>query len=160
MDRMSQGPDGSYHWDCSIDIEYHRKTGRKGLLGILVLCAFVFVLFLAISHGEDFRNDIWIPLLVIGVILVIALPLIFLWNSAGDPHERYEMTEEYVKSGYGKSSIYSQFRKIKEVLVTPRYIEMSGDCKTNRIYVPAEDMDFVREFILERIPDDALIRHG
>ena len=78
-------------------------------------------------------------MLVIGVILVIGLPLLFLWNSAPDPHEQYLMTDEYVKSGYGKSSIFSEFKKTRELLITPKYIELTGPRSSNRIYVPEED---------------------
>ncbi|MBQ6510155.1 MAG: hypothetical protein IJI07_11830 [Flexilinea sp.] len=160
MDRITQAADDSYSWDCSIDRDYHRKTGREGLLGILFLCAIVFFLFLQVSHGTDLNEDLWIPLVVIGVILLISLPLLFLWNSAGDPHERYIMTEDYVRSGYGKSAVYSEFKKTKEVVITGKYIEMIGNYRNNRIYVPPEDMDFVREFILERLPEEVRIRRA
>ena len=152
-------PDGSYHWDCPIDTEYHRKSGRQGLWAVLALCGFVFILFFAISHGRDAAADIWIPLLVTGVILLISLPLLFLWTSASAPHEQYVLTGEYVKSGYGKASIYSEFEKTKEVVITPKYMEMIGKYRTNRIYIPPEDMDFVREFILRHLPDDVKIRN-
>ncbi len=160
MNRIVQEPDGSYHWDCPIDIEYHRNSGRKGLWGILIICTVVLIIFIIISHGTNTRVDIWIPLLVIGVVLMLGLPLIYLWNTASDPREQYVMTEDYVRSGYGKSSIYSEFKKCKEAVVTAKYIEITGNHHRDRIYVPEEDMDFVREFILTRIPDDAVIRHG
>ena len=119
----------------------------------------MFILFIVISHGTIAKSDIWIPGLVIGVILLIALPLIFLWNSAGAPREQYAMTEDYVKSGYGMGSIYSEFKNTKEAAVSAKYIEMSGKYKNNRIYVPPEDMEFVRDFILKHLPEDAVIRY-
>ena len=138
MSKITRDPDGSCHWDCSI----------------------VLIIFFFVSRGTDVRNDLWIPLLVIGVILVIGLPLLFLWNSAPDPHEQYLMTEDYVKSGYGKSSIFSEFKKTRELLITPKYIELTGPRSSNRIYVPEEDMDFVRNFITERMPDGVNIRYN
>ena len=158
MDRITKRPNGNYQWDCPIDKDYHRESGRKGLLGVLILCVAVFSIFLFVSHGNESRDDLWIPLLVIGVILAVTLLLLSLWNSAGDPHERYEMCDDYVRSGYGKSSIYSVFKKTGEVVITEKYIEMIGKYPNNRIYVPPEDMDFVREYILDRIPDNAVIR--
>ena len=159
MNRITQDPDGSYRWDCPIETEYHRRSGQSSLLAVLIICAVVAVVFLVASHGTtDEGNNIWIVFLVIGVILVIAIPLILLWNSAGDPHEQYYMDENYVKSGYGKSSIYSEFKKTKEVIITEKYIEMSGKYRTNRIYIPSDDIDFVREFILKRLPSDTVIR--
>ena len=160
MSKITRDPDGSSHWDCSIDADFHRRSGRQGIWGILGLCAFVLIIFFFVSRGTDFRNDWWIPLLVIGVILVIGLPLLFLWNSAPDPHEQYLMTEDYVKSGYGKSSIFSEFKKTRELLITPKYIELTGPRSTNRIYVPEEDMDFVCNFITERMPEGVIIRYN
>lgn len=160
MSKITRDPDGSCHWDCSVDADFHRRSGRQGIWGILGLCAFVLVIFFFVSRGTDVRNDWWIPLLVIGVILVIGLPLLFLWNSAPDPHEQYLMTEDYVKSGYGKSSIFSEFKKTRELLITPKYLELTGPRSSNRIYVPEEDMDFVRNFITERMPDEVNIRYN
>lgn len=160
MKKNTQEPDGSYQWDCSIDTDYHQNSGRQTIWAVLILCFFVLVLFLIINHGSLAWGSLWIPLLVTGVILVIAIPLLFLWNSAADPHEQYVLTEDYVKSGYGKGAIYSEFRKTKEVVITAKYIEMTGKYKNNRIYIPPEDMDFVRDFILERLPDDVVVRHA
>lgn len=157
MSRITLGPDKSYHWDCPVDKDFHQKSGRQGLWAVVFICAFVFILFLIINHGPGTGNDLWIPLLVIAVILVISLPLLLLWNSADDPHEQYVLTEDGVKSGYGKSTIYTDFKNTREVAVTSRYIELSGKYRKNRIYVPTEDMAFVRDFILKRLPDDVMI---
>lgn len=159
MGHITKEADGSCKWDCPIEKDYHRRSGWGAILGISAVCIFVFLIFLFTSSGTDAQKDLWIPLLVIGVILLIALPLIFLWNSAEDPHEQYVMSEDYVKSGYGKSAIFSEFKKTGEVTITPKYIELTGKFRNNRIYVPSEDMDFVRDFILDRIPDDAAVRH-
>lgn len=158
MSRVTQESDGSYQWDCSIDRDYHQESGRQGIWAVLFLCAFILIVFLIMTHGTGAQGDFWIPLLVIGVILGVSLPLLFLWNSAPDPHEQYVLTEDNVKSGYGQEAIYSDFKKTKEVLITAKYIEMIGKYRNNRIYVPPEDMDFVRDFILERLPDDVVIR--
>ena len=156
MNRITQQADGSYRWDCSIDTDYHRESGKKGLWGILFLCAFVFFISCIVSPGAF---DLRIPLIVNGVILAVSLPLLFLWNSAEDPHEQYVMTEEYVKSGYGRASVFADFKKTNEAVISGKYIEMSGKYGTCRVYVPTEDMDFVREYILKRLPGDAVIRH-
>ncbi len=158
MDRHIKERDGVYRWSCSIDTDYHRRFGMRGVWGILFVCAVVFIVFFIASRGTDARNDFWIPLLVTGVILVIGFPLLYLWNSASDPHEQYVMNEEYVKSGYGKASVYSEFKKTKEAVITEKYIELTGKYGRSRIYVPAEDMDLVRDYILERLPEGAAVR--
>ena len=81
------------------------------MAAVVLICAAVLIIFLITSHGTIAQQDTWIPVLVIGVILVIALPLLFLWNTADAPHEQYVMTEVFVKSGYGRGAIYSEFKK-------------------------------------------------
>lgn len=120
-------------------------------------CCFIASVYLFMPASHGMQKDIWIPLIPIAVILAIALPLSYFQYTASDPHEQYLMNDEYVKPGYGKSSIYSEFKKIKKMIVTPGYIELIGNLTTNRIYVPAEDMDFVRSYIMQRLPADAEI---
>ena len=160
MNRIIENPDGSYQWECPIDRDFHRKSVRKGLWSIPIFCVVIILVFLVASHGSNMRENLWIPLLVIGVILLIALPLFYLMYSAENPHEEYLLTEKFVKSGYSRSAIYSNFKKIKEAVITAKYIELAEDHKTNRIYVPAEDMDFVKEFILKRLPENVKIRYN
>ena len=160
MNRIIQNPDGSYQWECPIDQDFHRQSVRKGLCGVLVLCAVVILVFLFASRESDVQGVLSIPLLVIGVILLIALPLIYLMNSAEDPREQYVMTEDFVRSGYSRSAVYSNFNKTKETVISAKYIELIGDFRTNRIYIPAEDMDFVREYILQRLPENVRIRYN
>ena len=127
------------------------------MLGCVFLVVFIASVYLFMPASHGMQKDIWVPLIPIAVILVIALPLLFLQYTASDPHEQYLMNDEYVKSGYGKSSIYSEYKKIKKMIVTSGYIELIGNFSTNRIYVPAEDMDFVRSYIMQRLPADAEI---
>ena len=160
MNRIIQNPDGSYHWECPIDQDFHRQSARKGLCGVLVLCAVVILVFLFASRESDVQGVLSVPLLVIGVILLIALPLLYLMYFAENPHEEYLLTEEYVKSGYSRSAIFSNFNKTTEAVITAKYIELTGDFRTNRIYIPAEDMDFVRDYIVKRLPENVRIRYN
>jgi hypothetical protein len=68
------------------------------------------------------------------------------------------MTETFVHSGYGKSSVYFDFKKVKTIVLGGKYIELRGKTKRMRIYVPEEDYDFVRSFIQVRVPMECEIR--
>ena len=160
MDRIKQNPDGSFYWDSPIDTEYHQRAGGTGLMSVLIICAVVIFVFFFANRNSNAQYDSWIIFLVIGVILVIALPLLYLWNSASDPHEQYVMTDEYVRIGYGKSAVFLKYNKTAEITVTEKYIEMSGKFKTSRVYVPEQDLEFVLTFILERVPKDTAIRYN
>lgn len=65
------------------------------------------------------------------------------------------MTDEYIKSGYGKSAIYTNFKETDKFVRTTKFIELTDKHKTNRIYVPADDMEFVCKYIRERLPQQA-----
>ena len=158
MDRVEKQPDGSYHWSCSIDKEFHMRSVRAGYFGLAFVIGFVLLLgaFLTFS-GKD--NDFALVLIPAAVVLITALPLLILSGNAKDPHQRYDMNEEYVKSGYGQAARFTYFKQAKEVTVAGNYIEFAGKFRNNRIYIPREDMEFVKEFILSRIPEDAVIHN-
>ena len=103
------------------------------------------------SVGISSRKIQYIALIISGV-LGLSLLLFRLYASAEDPQEQYQMTEEYVRSGYGRSAVYSDFDKTTSATFSPRYIELSRKGKAHRIYVPEEDMMFVRDYILSRLP--------
>ena len=78
MDRVTQQPDGSYHWSCSVEKEFHQKSVKSGLWGCVILVVFILTVYFVIHGTADFKESIWIALLPIGVVLVIALPLLLL----------------------------------------------------------------------------------
>ena len=82
-----------------------------------------------------------------------------LFRSATDPHESYELTEDFVKSGYGRSSVCFDFKKVRVMVLSAKYIELHGKTKRMRIYVPEEDYNFVRGHIQSRAPMECEIRH-
>lgn len=158
MDRVTKGKFDSYYWTCLIDIDYNRQSAKKGLWGIAAITAFILILFFLMPSGPGREKEIWIPFLIIGVILLVGLPLIYLQYSATAPQEEYMMNEEFVKSGYSRSAIFSKYREIKELIITPKYLELIGEKRSNRIYVPAEDMDFVKQYIIQRLPEETKIK--
>ncbi|MDO5132581.1 MAG: hypothetical protein Q4D81_06330 [Eubacteriales bacterium] len=159
MDRVTKYPNGSYQWSCRIDTDYHRRSAVRGILGCAFLVAFILILYALMPSKPGISKELWVPMIPIGVILLIAAPLLYLQYSAADPHEQYVMEEDYIQSGYGKGAVLSNYKKTKEMIVAPDYLELIGEFRTNRIYVPAEDMDFVREYIAERLPETALISY-
>ena len=93
------------------------------------------------------------------VFLLISFLIFGLALSATDPHESYELTEDFVKSGYGRSSVYFDFKKVRVMVLSAKYIELHGKTKRMRIYVPEEDYDFVRGHIQSRVPMESEIRY-
>ena len=156
---ITEQPDGSYTWRCSIEVEYHRKsmgTGFKACIGIAVFLL-VFGAFFAWQQQD--RETFWIVAGCTAVFLLITVLVFGLTLLATDPQEIYQMTDEYVKTGSGRSSAYFRFRKTKTAVFTRRYIELQGKVTKMRIYIPAEDLDYVKDFIRVRLPDDCDIRY-
>ncbi len=159
MERVTQKPDGTYRWSCRIDTEFHRRSAKKGVWGCVIIAAVILIIYALIPSSPRMQKEIWMAFIPIAVVMAIALPLLFLQYRASDPHEQYVMSEDYVKSGYGKSAVYSEFKKTKELTVAPKYIELVGRHGSNRVYVPLEDMDYVRDYIIKRMPEDVNIRY-
>ena len=156
---ITEQPDGSYTWSCSIEVEYHRKsmgTGFKACIGIAVFLL-LFGAYFVWQH-QDWET-FWIVAGCTAVFLLITMLVFGLTLLATDPQEIYQMTDEYVKTGSGRSSAYFRFRKTKTAVFTRRYIELQGKVTKMRIYIPAEDLDYVKDFIRVRLPDDCDIRY-
>lgn len=111
----------------------------------------------------SYRYDRWKSMLVVaacvGVFLLVTLLVFGLTLLATDPQERYELTDTYIKIGSGRSSAFYRFRKIRTAAVTKKYIELQGKITRTRVYAPAEDFNFVRSYILDRLPGECDVRY-
>lgn len=158
-EKLKKGPDGSYSWFCSIDPDYYRSSIRPGLIACVIIAVFI-LLFGAVLSWKF--ND-WTSFLIVagcaGVFMLISCFFFGLAFSASDPQETYEISEVYVKTGYGRSSVYLHFDKVRAVLFTRKYIELWGRNRKMRVYVPTEDSDFVKDFIHSHLPLGCDIRY-
>lgn len=156
--KITQQPNGVYTWSCPIEAEYHRSSIRPGLYACIGTAVFLLLFGGVLSYQY---NDVKSFFLVAGcaaVFLLISLLIFGLALSATDPHESYELTEGFVKSGYGRSSVYFDFKKVRVMVLSGKYIELHGKTKRMRIYVPEEDFCFVRDYIQGRVPMECEIR--
>ena len=160
MRGMTMNADGSCSWSCRIGKAYHRKTALTGLAAVLVILIILLILYAAVPSLPGQEKEIWPVLIPVGVILLIAVPLMILQYTASDPHEQYSMNGEFVKSGYGKGAVITRFKKIRSVIITPAYLECDDGFRINRIYMPEESRDFIQNTILERIPEGTAVHHA
>ena len=156
-ERVELQKDGSYRWSCSIDKDFHQSKVKAAFWACFAVVGFSLLVGLFASGMNPSHNSLWMISLVPVVIMIIGLPLLFLYGSAEDPHESYVLTEKYVKSGYGREAVFATFERTKTVVIRPRYIELSGRFRTTRVYVPAEDREFVQEYILARVPENTVV---
>ena len=150
---------GVYKWSAPIEPEYHRNSIRPGLYACIGIAVFLLIFGGILSYQYHDVKSFFIVGGSVAVFLLISFLVFGLAFTATDPHESYEMTEEFVKSGYGKSSVYFDFKKVKALILSGKYIELHGKTKRMRIYIPEEDFDFVRGYIQSRVPMECEIRY-
>ena len=157
--KISRNSYGFYIWRCSIDLDYYRRGMGMGVKACLGIAAFVLVFggILAIQFDD------WMSFLIVAgcdaVFLLITFVAFKFALLPNDPKESYEMSDIFVKSGYGKSSVYFHFDKAKVAIFTPKYIELQGRIKKIRVYVPEEDYSFVKGYIMSRLTGECEIRY-
>ena len=158
-EKIKKEPNGSYSWFCSIDPDYYRKSIRPGFIA----CIFIAVFLLLFGAVLAWQYHNWENFLIVagctGVFMLIALFFFGLAFSASDPQETYVMSEIYIKSGYGKSSVYLHYTKLKTVIFSRNYIELRGKTSKMRVYIPAEDFYFVKDYIQRHLPGECDIRY-
>lgn len=115
--KISQQPDGTYTWTCPIEAEYYRNSMRPGLYACIGIAVFLLIFGGVMSYSDRDLKSFLIVAGCAGVFLLITFAVFGLAFSAKDPQESYEMREECVKSGYGKSSVWFEFRKVKTIVL-------------------------------------------
>ena len=157
--RIAENESFSLNGKAAMDVGYYRKGMWMGIKACLGIAAFILVFgaIMAIQFHD------WTNLLIVAgcdaVFLLITFVVFKLALSAEDPHESYEMSDIYVKSGYGRSSVYFDFDKAKAAVFTPKYIELQNGIKKLRVFVPEEDYDFVKRYIMNRLTGECEIRY-
>ena len=142
-----------------MDVDYYREGMGAGIMACLGIAVFILVFggIMTIKFND------WTNFLIVAgsdaVFLLITFVVFKLALSAKDPQESYEMSDVYIKSGYGKSSVYFDYDKARVAIFTPRYIELQSGIKKIRVFVPEEDYSFVKGFIMSRLTGECEIRY-
>ena len=159
-DRVTMQEDNSYCWRCTIEKEYERRSYRLAmricvLIGLLILGCGVIIC----GMNRDFRF-MWVVAVCTAVFLLISLLTCLIFDRLpGERKEIYRLIEDGVQTGSGRYRTYFDFRRAKQLTVNSKYVELQGSVGETRVYVPPEDMAFVRDYILNRIPGTTVIRY-
>ena len=157
---ISSQPNGTYTWSCSIDPEYHRDSIRPGFIACIIIAVFLLLFGAFLSFQYHDWNTFLIVAGCTAVFMLISIFFFRLAFSAKDPHESYELTDIYVKTGYGRSSVYFDFDKIRQIRFKQKYIELKDNRRTMRVYTASEeDMAIVKRHIMNRLKGDTDIRY-
>jgi len=156
---ITRQPNGTYTWSCPIDAEYYRKSIRPGLYVCIGMAVVLLIIGGVIAYREDDLEIFWIIAGSAGVFLLITFAVFGLAFSAKDLHERYLMTEDFVRSGSGRSSVVFTFSKARTLALGGNFIELHGKVRRMRVYVPERDFDFVRGYVRRRVPMECEISY-
>ncbi|MBR5095141.1 MAG: hypothetical protein IK095_08605 [Oscillospiraceae bacterium] len=162
-ERLTRQQDGSYRWTCRIGLDYHRSQAMLAMKICLGIAVFLLAFGAFAAYSARDLEQIWIVALCVVVFLAIAafFTRLYGWGIGSlrpDPRELYEMTEEHVKTGFGKTAAYFRYARVKVLVIRPDYLELRSRRSRVRVYAPEEDMAFVRDYIRRRVPGDAEVR--
>ena len=148
---ITQDERGLYHWTGTIDRAYEGKTCKItfGVCGGICL----FIILMSLLLGSEM---LWVVLLsCAGVMAVAALTCGLFSLNAGKRTQRYMMSEEGVYFHQRRYEALFPFKSIKKAVVYPErsMSELYQKVGSGPVFVPPEEFDFVKRFILERLPD-------
>jgi len=155
---IERDENGTYHWTAAIDGEYDRKIIRIVFGAIGGLCV-LFTVYALVKYPDMFLTTLLSCLGVLAVVSAVALPLMRLSRGR---QQKYEMNEEYVRFvGYGRSDSYFRYKGIRRVRVNRarNLIHIRGTAVSAPFFVPPEGFEFVRNYILSRLPDSAKVSY-
>ena len=155
---IERDENGTYHWTAAIDGEYDRKIIRIVFGAIGGLCV-LFTVYALVKYPDMFLTTLLSCLGVLAVVSAVALPLMRLSRGR---QQKYEMNEEYVRFvGSGRSDSYFRYKGIRRVRVNRarNLIHIRGTAVSAPFFVPPESFEFVRNYILSRLPDSAKVSY-
>lgn len=155
MDAFTQDARGAYHWAGRIDRAYEGKSFKItfGVCGGICL----FIILMSLLLGSEM---LWVVLLsCAGVMAVAALTCGLFSLNAGKRLQHYTMTEEGVFLHQRRYEAPFLFKSIKKAVVCSdrSMIELYQSVGSGAVFAPPQQFDFVRRFILERLPDTAKV---
>ena len=155
---IERDENGTYHWTAAIDGEYDRKIIRIVFGAIGGLCV-LFTVYALVRYPDMFLTTLLSCLGVLAVVSAVALPLMRLSRGR---QQKYEMNEEYVRFvGSGRSDSYFHYKGIRRVRVNRarNLIHIRGIAVSAPFFVPPEGFEFVRNYIVSRLPDSAKVSY-
>ena len=159
LHEIRQGENGVYSWYGVVDKRYELKT-FKIVFGVCGgICLFYIIAMLLVAP-----DMLWVILLCTLAVMTICGGVCWLfWLNAGKRRQYYELSEWHVTfgKGYRRRTAFS-YKSIRKAVVYPsrHMIELYPLIGSGPVFAPPEDYEFVRDFILTRIPDGADVIRG
>lgn len=156
-DRVTRGEDGVYRWKYRMNPRRNKHVLRVVATVLSVMAALsVAGLLIVGSPSPATMSDWGMPLMALGLFLGMFLLITGILYLQGDDLLPFAMDEEAVTTFRAKAAGPHLFRWVRRVKLLPQYDAIRlGFALT--VYVPAEDYEAVKAFILDRLPPEARV---
>ncbi len=157
-DRVTRSEDGVYRWCYRMNPRRNKHPlSVVGKVFFSMGCLSAAVLLVIGSPNPGKMSDWAMPLMVLGLFLGVFLLTTGLLYLQGDDVLNYAMDEEGVTTFRAKAAGPHTFRHMRRVRLLPQYDAMRLAFGVT-LYVPQEDYETVKDFILQRLPEKASVR--
>ena len=148
---IRQVSDGVWRWQCQADGEYRRRSNRI----TITVCAALCLMLLAFSAMLD-AEMMTVTATCCAVVMLIAYFICHVFSKlSGTLMTGYELTDRYVMTGSGRWEVRFSFSTTRRIIISQNFLDLRRRFSSMLVYVPPEDFDQVRAFILSRLPESA-----
>ena len=157
-ERVTKGEDGVYRWKYNMNPRRNKHAliimGEVFLI-MAVLSTVALLIVGSPSRGRmlDWEFPLMVDVLFLGMFLLIA-GILFL---VGDDPLPFSMDGEKIITYRSKTAGPHTFARMRKVKLLPQYDAIRLGLGVV-LYVPAEDYEDVKAFILDHLPPDAQVR--
>lgn len=155
-DRVTRGEDGVYRWKYLMNPRRNKHALIVMGQAFLMMAALSTVALLIVGPPSHTMSPWSMPLMVAGMFLGVYMLIVGILFLAGDDPLPFSMDEEKIITFRAKAAGPHLFRWVRRVKLLPQYDAIRlGFALT--VYVPAEDYEAVKAFILDRLPPEARV---
>ena len=144
-ERVTLCEDGVYRWRYTLSRE-QAKTHYVDMIAIAVLITTVISLIMLVAIGWQ----VWWGVLLL-YAFIVGLPALIGWLMLGFDTRSYEMDEEYIRHKHATKGgdAFAPIKKMKGMRVQGNVFRIMGTITEYTVYVPPEDVEFVKAYIRE-----------
>ena len=157
-ERVTRGEDGVYRWHYPMNPrrnKYPLVIMGKVFFTIAALSAAGLLIVGSPNPGK--MSDWAMPLMVIALYLGVFALVAGIMYLAGDDPMPFAMDEEKVTTFRAKTAGPHTFARVRRVRLLPEYDAIRLGLGVV-LFIPPEDYDMVKSFILDRLPPTARVR--
>ena len=156
-DRVTQGEDGVYRWKYRMNPRRNKHVLRVVATVLSVMAALSTAALLIVGPPSHTMSPWSMPLMVdalfLGMFLLIA-GILFL---VGDDPLPFSMDQEKIITYRSKTAGPHTFARMRKVKLLPQYDAIRLGLGVV-LYIPPEDYEEVKAFLLAHLPPDADVR--